>query len=105
MEVHMNLIGKKVFLRAIEEKDLTLLLESINDPEIEKFVGGYSFPTSMKQQKEWFEQNNNDQSNIRLIIETEKHGPIGLANIINIDWKNRVASHGLKIFNKDLRSI
>lgn len=100
----MNLIGKKVTLRAIEEKDLEMLLESINDPETEKYVGGYSFPTSMKQQKEWFDKNSNDNHNIRMMIETKNDGVVGFANIINIDWKNRTASHGVKIFNKELRS-
>lgn len=100
----MNIIGKVVTLRAIEEEDQELLREMVNDPEIEKLVGGYSFPVSKIQQKEWFESNNNTQNNIRLIIETNEDGAIGFANIVNIDWKNRSAFHGIKIANKKFRS-
>lgn len=100
----MNIKGKVVTLRAMEEADQELLREMVNDPEIEKMVGGYSFPVSSKQQKSWFESNANSQNNLRLIIETEEDGAIGFANIVDIDWKNRTAFHGIKIANKKFRS-
>ena len=100
----MNLKGKTVLLRAIEEGDQELLLTMLNDPEIEKMVGGYSFPISLKQQNEWFSRTSNDANNIRLIIETKEDGPVGFANIVNIDWKNRSAFHGIKIANKSFQS-
>jgi RimJ/RimL family protein N-acetyltransferase len=100
----MNINGKIVTLRAIEEEDQELLREMVNDPEIEKMVGGYSFPVSKKQQKSWFESNGNSHNNLRLIIETKEDGAIGFANIVNIDWKNRSAFHGIKIANKKFRS-
>ena len=100
----MNILGKYVILRAIEEEDLELLREMINDPEIERMVGGYSFPISKWQQKKWFELISNKQNDIRLIIETKEDGAIGFANIVNIDWKNRSAFHGIKIANKKFRA-
>lgn len=100
----MNLKGKVVHLRAIEENDQELLLSMINDAQIEKMVGGYSFPTSLKQQMQWFNTVSNDSNNIRLIIETEKDGAIGFANIVNIDWKNRTAFHGIKIASREFLS-
>ena len=59
----MNLKGKKVFLRAIEKEDLEFLREMINDPEMEKNVGGWSFPISKYEQEKWYENqifNNNN---------------------------------------------
>ena len=100
----MNIKGKVVTLRAMEETDQRLLMEMVNDPEIEKMVGGYSFPVSSIQQKKWFESNINSQNHLRLIIETEEDGAIGFANIVDIDWKNRSAFHGIKIANKKFRS-
>lgn len=100
----MNIKGKSITLRSIEEEDLELLRDMINDPDIEKMVGGYSFPTSKIQQKKWFESTDNNQNNLRLIIETEEDGAIGFANIVNIDWKNRTAFHGIKIGNKRFRA-
>ncbi|WMM24330.1 GNAT family protein [Tissierella sp. MB52-C2] len=100
----MNIRGKFVTLRAMEEEDQELLREMVNDPDIEKMVGGYSFPISKSQQNNWFNNNVNNQNNIRLIIETEEDGAVGFANIVNIDWKNRSAFHGIKIANKKFRS-
>ncbi|MCC5909796.1 MAG: GNAT family N-acetyltransferase [Clostridiaceae bacterium] len=45
-----------------------------------------------------------NQNNIRLVIETEEDGPVGLAVIVNIDWKNRVGTYGIKIGNKSFRA-
>lgn len=98
----MNVLGNIVTLRAIEEEDLSLLKDMINDPEIEKMVGGYSFPTSQTQQKLWFNATSTDPNNLRLIIETDS-GSVGLVNIINIDWKNRSAFHGIKIASNNNR--
>jgi RimJ/RimL family protein N-acetyltransferase len=100
----MYIRGKIVTLRAMEEDDQELLRQMVNDPEIEKMIGGYSFPISKFQQNKWFESNANDQNNVRLIIETEEDGAIGFANIVNIDWKNRTAFHGIKISNKKFRA-
>ena len=100
----MNIKGKIVTLRAMEIEDQELLRGMVNDPEIEKMVGGYSYPVSKEQQLNWFNSKDNDSNNLRLIIETEEDGAIGFANIVNIDWKNRSAFHGIKIANKKFRS-
>jgi RimJ/RimL family protein N-acetyltransferase len=100
----MNIKGKIVTLRAMEIEDQEMLRETINDPEIEKMIGGYSFPLSKEQQLNWFRSNLNNHNNIRLIIETAEDGAVGFANIVNIDWKNRTAFHGLKIANKKFRA-
>ncbi|TJX59977.1 GNAT family N-acetyltransferase [Soehngenia saccharolytica] len=100
----MNILGKKVILRAMELEDQEMLREMINDPEIEKMVGGYSIPISKYQQSLWYNSNQNNFNNIRLIIETEEDGPVGFANIVNIDWKNRSAFHGIKIANSEFRT-
>ena len=96
----MNIRGKFVLLRAMEESDQDMLLEMINDPELEKLVVGYSLPSSREQQMAWFRSNQNDMRNIRLVICTEQDGPVGFANIVNIDWKNRSALHGMKLVSR-----
>ena len=100
----MNIKGRVVTLRAIEEKDMDLLKDMLNDGEIEKLVGGWAFPISSYQQRKWYEGSINNDKNVRLIIETEEDGAIGLATIVNIDWKNRVAFHGIKLANKKYRA-
>ena len=44
----MELRGKKVVLRAVEEEDLEMLRELTNDPDYEKMIVGWSFPISKK---------------------------------------------------------
>ena len=98
----MNIHGKKVILRAMELEDCELVREMFNDPEIEDLVVGWAFPLSSYSQKKWFESNYNSQ-NFRFIIETKEDGAIGVATLLDIDWKNRMAQHGIKLAKKDIR--
>ena len=99
----MELYGKIVKLRALEMTDLEMLRKIVNDPEIEKLVGGWSFPISKKEQEDWYNTIYRDKKNLRFAIETKEDGIIGMADLRNIDWKNRTASHGMKIGNRDYR--
>lgn len=99
----MNIIGKKVTLRAIEEKDLELLHKWANDPEIWYMLGGWHFPSSMDYMKKWFGNLMNDQLNQRFAIDTQDLGLIGTVNLVDIDWKNNHAFTGLQIGDKDIR--
>lgn len=99
----MNIKGKNITLRAIEKKDLDMLKDMMNCPEIEEMVGGWAFPISEKDQLNWYENSGKDKTH-RFIIENKEDGPIGLATLGPIDWKNRVAHHGMKIANKKYRA-
>jgi RimJ/RimL family protein N-acetyltransferase len=100
----MNIKGKKVTLRAIERTDLELMRGMLNDAEIESLVVGWAFPVSKYQQEQWYENNINDNRNLRFIIETEEDGPLGMATLTDIDWKNRRATHGIKLAKRENRS-
>ena len=98
----MNIFGKKVLLRAVEKEDLKFLRDIHNDPEIEKWIGGWSFPLSMKTQELWFEKSISDSSTIRLIIEIRSTNEvIGVTGLWNIDWKNRTAYTGIMLSNNN----
>ena len=98
----MNILGKKVILRAVEKEDLKFLRDIHNDPEIEKWIGGWSFPLSMKTQELWFEKLITDRSTIRLIIEIRSENEvIGVTGLWNIDWKNRTAYTGIMLSNNN----
>ena len=94
----MNIYGEKVLLRAMEPEDMEMLREMVNDPEIERMVGGWSFPVSSHAQARWYENVVGDRNAQRYIIEIrETHEAIGLINLVDIDWKNRTAFHGIKL--------
>lgn len=99
----MNIIGNKVTLRAIEIGDMGFIKDMFNDPELERFVVGWAFPLSEYNQLKWFEAHAAGQKDQRFIIETPEDGAVGVATLTNIDWKNRSATHGIKLANRDLR--
>lgn len=101
----MELYGKKVMLRAVEEEDLEMLRQLTNSPDFEKMIIGWSFPISKKEQTEWFQKCKNDLSCIRYIIETEEDGAVGMIGLKNIDWKNGIADGlGMRIAKKEVRT-
>lgn len=101
----MELRGKKVLLRAVEEEDLEMLRVLTNDPEYEKMIVGWAFPVSRKDQEEWFANCKNDEHRLRYTIVTEEDGPVGMIGLRDIDWKNGVASGlGMRIAKKEIRT-
>ena len=99
----MNIKGKLVTLRAIEESDLIQLNKWANDPDIQYWLGGWHFPTNMEDQRKWFENIGANSINQRFAIDIDALGLIGTANLVNIDWKNKNAFHGMLLGDKDIR--
>lgn len=93
----MNIKGKFVTLRMPEPSDMKMMCDMLNDPEMEKKVVGWSFPISLEQQKRWYEKTIDDKSTFRFVVETPQDGAVGIATLSNIDWKNRRATHGIKL--------
>lgn len=93
----MNLIGEKVILRALEKEDIEFLREMLNDPEMESLVIGWSFPISKYEQEKWYEKTVHDKQNLKFAIQTKEGELIGLATLGKVDWKNRRATHGIKL--------
>lgn len=100
----MNVLGKTVVLRAIEMKDLDMLAGWANKPELWEKLGGWHFPYSRHNTENWIKCiDNNDSKNQVFAIESENDGLLGTANLINIDWKNRNAFHGMMLGDKETR--
>lgn len=99
----MNILGKKIVLRAIEEFDLPKLHAWANDPETQHIMGGIHFPSSMAFHREWFNKLTSDQLNQRFVIDTPDMGIIGLSSIIDINWRNNRAWHGVMLGEKNIR--
>jgi RimJ/RimL family protein N-acetyltransferase len=95
--------GPRVQLRAVEESDLPLLQQWTNDSEISQLVGGWSFPISMAQQREWFQRSLGDSRTQRFVVESESEGVLGLTGLWDIDWHNRHALTALKLGSPNVR--
>lgn len=100
----MNIHGKEVVLRAPEMRDIELLNRWSNDPEIWGLLGGWHFPYSELCTEKWIAGlNNNNTMGHVFCIDAPEIGLIGTANLIDIDWKNRHAYHGMMLGDKDVR--
>lgn len=99
----MNILGKKITLRAIEESDLTSLHKWANDPQTQDLIGNIHFPSSFEFHKNWFQKLQGDSLNHRFAIDTEDQGLIGLSSLMHIDWRNNRAWHGIVLGDKDIR--
>ena len=99
----MNIIGKHVRLRAVEERDLAEFNLWANDPEIQKLLGGWHFPTSLCDQEAWFSSFDCNSNEQRFSIETDELGLIGTAHLTSIDWKNRNAFQGMLLAKPEVR--
>ena len=97
----MNIKYENITLRAIEEDDLNLLREMMNDGEIEKMIGGFSFPVSKYQQQKWFTSLCGSQNEFRVMIEVKSYGAIGTIILTDIDWKNKTAQIHCKIVSSE----
>lgn len=94
----MNIVGKKVYLRAMESEDMELFRDMTNNPDMEKKIAGWSFPISRKQQMDWYENVVYDKNNLRWsIVSRENEKLLGMLNLVNIDWKNGTAFHGIRL--------
>ncbi|GAB3544275.1 hypothetical protein GCM10027343_19190 [Noviherbaspirillum agri] len=100
----MNIRGKKVVLRAPELRDAELLNKWANDPDIWRVLGGWHFPHSSLSTERWISSlNNNSQSSFIFCIETPELGLIGTTNLVQIDWRNRRAEHGIMLGEEEVR--
>ena len=94
----MAIVGKRVQLRAIEAEDLDLLHQWANDERLWAGLGSWRFPSSMASVQAWFDGLAADTQTQRFAIqpigETEI---IGTANLVEFDWKNRHARHGMML--------
>lgn len=100
----MIIYGKQVNIRAIEESDLEIFRKAINSPELEEKEMKAYFPISMFEQKKWFyEQLNNTATDQRYSVDVGSK-LVGYTNILNIDYINRSAWFGMKIFEKEMRN-
>ena len=99
----MKIEGKTLTLRAIEENDIDKLHGWANDPATQDGIGELHFPSSMDFHKAWFQNLKNEPFNQRFVVDVPEVGIIGISSLMNIDWKNRHAWHGLVLGESGFR--
>jgi len=94
--------GRRVILRPLRKStDLETCLRWINDPEVNQFLAAY-LPVSETQEAEWFDNLAKRPNDIVFGIELRENGRfIGVMGLHRINWKDRVATTGAIIGEKD----
>ena len=99
-----TLKGEKVNLRAIEKSDIRLFLGWFNDPEVIQYLQVYLPVTELGEEK-WHERMSLSEKDVVLIIEAIKGDginiPIGSCGLHGINFKDRSATFGIAIGEKD----
>lgn len=90
-------------LRAIEEADLPLLRSWANDQDIWYLLSSWHFPISQTDHQKWYQSLSTKSLDQRFAIEAPEVGMIGTANLVDINWKDRNAFHGMMLGDKNIR--
>ena len=99
------LVGEKVKLRGLKMEDVEIAYRYMCDPEVLLNLSpGIPYPMTLEREKQWFESQIAMKDTYNFAIEDIKTGLyIGGCGINKIDWKNRVATVGIYIGDKDFR--
>jgi len=93
--------GQNVVLRPLSQDDAPRLLRWINDPEVRRFLE-VSTPTQDHEEVEWISGlSKRKNEDIVLAIETAEGQHIGNMGLHKINWRNRTASTGAMIGEKE----
>ncbi len=94
----MSIMGKKIYLRAMELDDMDCYWEMINDPDISREVVGWSFPVSKQEQRDWYDRAIKDKRNMRFtIVMKDTDEAVGMVALSELDWHNRSATLSIKL--------
>ncbi len=95
----MEIGGKRVVLREIEEQDEEMLLHLNKVPEAGKVTGGYSSQVSYAHQMDWFRSLADGAGNVRSIIADRKRRAKGLGILVlsDVDLRNGTAEIYIKL--------
>lgn len=95
----MEIWGKRVVLREIEEQDEEMLLNLNKMPEAGKVTGGYSSQVSYAHQMDWFRSLAECSGNVRSVIADRKRREEGLGILVlsDVDLRNGTAEIYIKL--------
>ena len=103
MEKHVFLEGKLLYLRALEEKDLSgNYFQWLNDEEVCKYNSHANFPNTESSMRAFLDSQHLAKDKVVLaIIDTFKDQHIGNISLQNIDWISRSAEFAILLGEKD----
>jgi diamine N-acetyltransferase len=96
-----GVIGSKVFLKVLEEKDLESVFRWKNNVELARLVKAHPLPVAMYEMGEWFKRNQSDKNQILWgIYEKRSTKLLGIVRLMFINWISKNAEFGIFIGEK-----
>jgi RimJ/RimL family protein N-acetyltransferase len=89
--------GSLVRLRALEERDLPLLNELFNDPEVLAYLASVTFPQSLTETRGWWEASRRDPAAATFAIEGLAGELLGAMDLRDVRPRVRSATLGIWI--------
>ena len=85
----MNIVTRRLVLRAVERTDARFLASLINDPDVRSILGAYDlvFPMSVDMEERWIESASKTQD-IHLAVTLKKGSPLGILSLKAINERN-----------------
>jgi RimJ/RimL family protein N-acetyltransferase len=96
--------GEKVVLRPVKRADIPNFLKWFNDPEVTQYLGMYLPMTEMYEEKYFEEIPSRSATDLYMVIEGIKPDatqPIGTIGLHRINQKDREATFGIAVGDKD----
>jgi RimJ/RimL family protein N-acetyltransferase len=94
--------GKRVRLRAVEERDLPLLVQWMNDPEVRYWLHHSDRPdATVESVRGRFGLSADGFANMVWMIETEEGRPVGHVGLLGLDFHHKRAELAISIGEKD----
>lgn len=97
----INLEGKLINLRLVEEKDANFILNLRNNKELSKFISSTNI--KLEEQIKWIKDykiRENKKEEFYFIVETKDGTPCGTVRIYNINYESKETTWGSFILDK-----
>jgi RimJ/RimL family protein N-acetyltransferase len=100
-----NIIGSNIMLREYRKEDLEHMRRWVNDPEVVNNLSDiFLFPHSLVQTENFLNGKLEGKGDPGFVIAEKENGVyLGQIDLLNIDWKNRLAQMGIVIGDQEKR--
>ena len=88
--------GEKTTLRAMEKRDIELLRNLRNHPDMRRWHCSHMLVSDIEQE-EWYERSGTDQRSKIFMVDDLNGNTVGYVQLRNIDYKNRSVEIGIHL--------
>ena len=103
MKYFKKIIGDRIYLSPRNSEDVEQFTQWLNDFETTDYLGRSGTLITIEGEKKYLEENNSPESTF-VIVTLDNNKMIGTVSLEKINWRNRTATLGIFIGEKDYHS-